>query len=95
MAKNKRNTKSSSRDRDSGSSRRRRRKGGGTPSASRGSASVSEHTPPVSPLALGLGAGGLLIAVLGFWMIAQGSIALAPVLLVLAYLVLFPLALVR
>lgn len=51
--------------------------------------------PVLTTPALVLGAGGLLVAIVGFWMIAQGSIALAPVLLVLAYLVLFPLALIR
>ncbi|TVP59063.1 MAG: hypothetical protein EA351_02305 [Gemmatimonadales bacterium] len=44
---------------------------------------------------LGLGAAGVLVAILGFWLIAQGSITAAPLLLVLAYLVLIPLALIR
>jgi hypothetical protein len=54
-----------------------------------------DRASAVTPAALLLGAGGVLIAILGFWMIARGSIALAPVLLVLAYLVLFPLALIK
>jgi hypothetical protein len=48
----------------------------------------------VSPLGLALGAGGALVAVLGFWLISRGDITAAPILLVLAYLVLFPVALV-
>ena len=38
---------------------------------------------------------GLLLAVLGFILLAQGSINLAPVLLLIGFLVFFPLALVR
>ena len=38
---------------------------------------------------------GLLSAVLGFILLAQGSINLAPVLLLIGFLVFFPLALVR
>lgn len=41
-----------------------------------------------------LGAGGLLSLTLGYWLLAQGSITLAPILLVLAYVVLLPLAII-
>ena len=41
-----------------------------------------------------LGAGGLLALTLGYWLLAQGSITAAPLLLVLAYVVLLPLALI-
>ena len=41
------------------------------------------------------GGAGLLSAVLGFILLAQGSINLAPVLLLIGFLVFFPLALVR
>ena len=64
-----------------------------------------ETTPASSPgreealgptrTGLGLGAAGVLVAILGFWLVAQGSITAAPLLLVLAYLVLIPLALIR
>ena len=41
-----------------------------------------------------LGLAGLLVIVLGYALLAQGSITAAPLLLVLGYLVLLPLALV-
>lgn len=41
-----------------------------------------------------LGAAGLLALTLGYWLLAQGSITAAPLLLVLAYVVLLPLALI-
>jgi len=42
-----------------------------------------------------LGASGLMSLTLGYWLLAQGSITLAPLLLVLAYVVLLPLAIIR
>jgi hypothetical protein len=42
-----------------------------------------------------LGAAGLLTLTLGYWLLAQGSITAAPLLLVLAYVVLLPLAIIR
>lgn len=93
MAKKQKNRTSSSRQSEARSRRHRgrgRRADGGNASSS-----VADHTPSPSTLSWALGAGGVLVAVLGFWMVAQGSITLAPILLVLAYLVLFPLALVR
>ena len=42
-----------------------------------------------------LGAGGLASLALGYWLLAQGSITAAPLLLVLAYVVLIPLAIIR
>jgi len=42
-----------------------------------------------------LGAGGLASLSLGYWLLAQGSITAAPLLLVLAYVVLLPLAIIR
>ena len=39
-----------------------------------------------------VGAGGLLSLALGYWLLAQGSITAAPLLLVLGYVVLLPLA---
>lgn len=41
-----------------------------------------------------LGAAGLLTLTLGYWLLAQGSITAAPLLLVLAYVVLLPLAII-
>lgn len=41
-----------------------------------------------------LGAAGLLTMTVGYWMLAQGSITAAPLLLVLAYVVLLPLAII-
>ena len=41
-----------------------------------------------------LGLAGLAVIVLGYFLLAQGSITAAPLLLVLGYLVLLPLALV-
>ncbi|MEX0837166.1 MAG: hypothetical protein WD101_02450 [Gemmatimonadota bacterium] len=41
-----------------------------------------------------LGVAGLLTLTLGYWLLAQGSITAAPLLLVLAYVVLLPLAII-
>ncbi len=42
-----------------------------------------------------LGAGGLASLTLGYWLLAQGSITAAPLLLVLGYVVLLPMAIIR
>jgi uncharacterized membrane protein len=42
-----------------------------------------------------LGVAGVLCLALGYWLLAQGSITAAPILLVLAYVVLLPLAIIR
>lgn len=42
-----------------------------------------------------LGAGGLLAVTLGYWLLAQGSITAAPLLLVLGYVVLLPMAIIK
>ena len=42
-----------------------------------------------------LGAAGVVCLALGYWLLAQGSITAAPILLVLAYVVLLPLAIIR
>jgi len=42
-----------------------------------------------------LGAGGAASLTLGYWMLAQGSITAAPLLLVLGYLVLIPMAIIK
>lgn len=41
-----------------------------------------------------LGLAGILALVLGYWLLAQGSVTAAPLLLVLGYVVLLPLALI-
>lgn len=41
---------------------------------------------------LALGVAGLAALVIGYWLLAGGSITLAPLLLVLGYIVLIPLA---
>jgi len=41
-----------------------------------------------------LALGGLLCLTLGYWLLAQGSITAAPLLLVLAYVVLLPMAII-
>lgn len=42
-----------------------------------------------------LGAGGLACLVAGYWLLGQGSITAAPLLLVLGYVVLLPMAIIR
>lgn len=42
-----------------------------------------------------LGAAGAVSLTLGYWMLSQGSITAAPLLLVLGYLVLIPMAIIR
>ena len=42
-----------------------------------------------------LGTAGVICLALGYWFLAQGSITAAPILLVLAYVVLLPLAIIR
>jgi hypothetical protein len=47
-----------------------------------------------TPWSLGVGGVGLLLAVGAFTLVARGDITLAPLLLVVAYLIVFPIALV-
>jgi uncharacterized membrane protein len=42
-----------------------------------------------------LGGAGIVCLALGYWLLAQGSITAAPLLLVLAYVVLLPMAIIR
>lgn len=42
-----------------------------------------------------LGGAGLAALTLGYWLLAQGSITAAPLLLVLGYVVLLPMAIIR
>jgi hypothetical protein len=42
-----------------------------------------------------LGAGGIVALTAGYWLLAQGSITAAPMLLVLGYVVLLPMAIIR
>ena len=62
-----------------------------TPSARRGSAPASLRFSRVNLI---LGVAGLVALALGYTLLAQGSITAAPVLLVLGYVVLVPLAII-
>ncbi|MBO23529.1 MAG: hypothetical protein OXU33_13490 [Gemmatimonadota bacterium] len=42
-----------------------------------------------------LGGAGIVALTAGYWLLAQGSITAAPVLLVLGYVVLLPMAIIR
>lgn len=42
-----------------------------------------------------LGMAGLAAITVGYWLLAQGSITLAPILLVLGYVVLLPMAIIK
>lgn len=64
----------------------------------------SKRTPPkaddagslrFSPVNGILGLAGLVSLVVGYWLLSNGSITLAPLLLVLAYVVLLPLAIIK
>jgi hypothetical protein len=48
-----------------------------------------------TPVNWALGAAGLISLVIGYWLLAGGSITAAPLLLVLGYVVLIPAALIR
>jgi hypothetical protein len=61
-----------------------------------------KKTPGEAPQALKftaenavLAVAGLACLALGYWLLAQGSITAAPILLVLAYVVLLPMAIIR
>jgi len=42
-----------------------------------------------------LGVGGIAVLTVGYWLLAQGSITATPVMLVLGYVVLLPMAIIR
>lgn len=42
-----------------------------------------------------LGGAGLVVLTAGYWLLAQGSITAAPLLLVLGYVVLIPMAIIK
>ncbi len=48
-----------------------------------------------SPVNAALGLAGLGCLVAGYWLLSNGSITAAPILLVLAYVVFLPLAIIR
>lgn len=83
--------------------RRGRARGGGGSESRRGDGRGAgrpgsegrEEVAGLTPMALGAGVGGVVVTVVGLVLIARGDITAAPILLVLAYLVLFPLALSR
>jgi len=47
-----------------------------------------------SRINLAFGAGSLVTITLGYWLLSQGSISMAPILLVIGYVVLVPLAII-
>ena len=59
------------------------------------SASRDDASLRFSPVNAVLGVGGLASLVAGYWLLSNGSITLAPLLLVLAYVVLLPLAIIK
>ena len=56
---------------------------------------AEESSLKFSRVNLWFGLGGLATIVLGYLLLGQGSITLAPVLLVVGYVVLLPLAIIR
>lgn len=54
----------------------------------------SEPSPRFTPTNLWFALGGLAVIAGGYYLLGQGSISLAPVLLVLGYVVLIPLAII-
>jgi hypothetical protein len=67
---------------------------GSSSRAARAAAAGARESLHFSTVNLGLGGAGLIALVLGYWLLAQGSITAAPLLLVLGYVVLLPLALI-
>lgn len=74
--------------------RRSRRRGRSERSGSSNDAPMNE-APPFGRRTVTFGGMGLATVVLGFFLLAQGSIQVAPVLLVLGFCVLLPLALIN
>jgi len=64
------------------------------PSSGKGSSGKSGSLS-FSPVNAILGGAGLVSLVAGYWLLSNGSITLAPLLLVLAYVVLLPLAIIK
>lgn len=57
---------------------------------------MDKNSPNTFPkVAVALGLMGVLISALGMFQVHRGDITIAPILLVVAYLVIFPLALTR
>lgn len=71
---------------------------GRDPTSARGPARPSvaggQESLQFSAVNLALGGAGLVALILGYWLLANGSITWAPLLLVLGYVVLLPLALI-
>ena len=63
-------------------------------SSPRSSTSAPAPSLGFSPVNLALGAAGLLALIVGYWLLAGGSTTAAPLLLVLGYVVLLPLAII-
>lgn len=71
------------------------RKGRSAPRGRRGRTGEGEEALRLTPLTGIFGGVGLVVILLGYHLLNQGSINLAPVLLILGYLILIPIALVR
>ncbi len=63
------------------------------PERERPSGPVRDPHLPFGPVQVGVLVAGVLAAVMGFWVLSTGSITVAPILLVLGYLLLIPLGL--
>ena len=66
-----------------------------SPSRSSDSSPREDGSLSFSPVNAVLGVAGLASLVAGYWLLSNGSITLAPLLLVLAYVVLLPLAIIK
>jgi len=75
--------------------RKERKRVESLPSSPRESAGEGGDSPLFSRWTGIFGGSGVAISILGFYLLSQGSIAMAPVLLALAFLVIFPIALVK
>jgi hypothetical protein len=81
---------------------RKRKAGGRTPapqpavkSERQAPSALSRPRLTITPWTWGFGAAGLLAALAGFFFLGQGSMTLAPILLVAGCLVFFPIALTK
>jgi hypothetical protein len=69
--------------------------GESSPNASRGNQGTASDPASFTRWTGIFGGAGAVVALTGFYLLSQGSISLAPFLLAVAFLVLFPLALVK
>ena len=60
----------------------------------KGKSRTGEALLEFSRINVAFGAGAVVTITLGYWLLAQGSISMAPILLVVGYVVLVPLAII-